>query len=1205
MAASSSNNNDFYATIVGPDNLEGTAFEIGIRADSIVKLYTWDSASSKAIMVGQAYAEPVPGLVHGTPKMLRFTLHGAAVDRYMVVLRNFEFPNNVDAEKKALLRAIPYPYTFASVDDIPRTLGEVVDHKASFVWDQRAMLPLDKNPVHEAGMSRTTRTSNLQDSTKRTKDDVGSLAEKVQALDTAIIEIRDDADLEEEHLKKVDESGQVFSRKAIDNAQYSSVRMRLKITQINDFVTPLRKRHEPHVNELVQAFTDPRIGFVKTEGPMTVTVLEQDVDSRVDLSNLVAKLQDRDVYTYPEGKTVTIVDGRHRREAISRITKMTGGRFDWSRDYIEVLFQYRLDLTLLSDWEVLMLSSQKNQVASLVYEASTLNDILRSIESYSIVFESAYNLPYVKAKNTLIKEDMTKTRFLGAVPDTTVMRYIRCSKSFLPHKEVKRFLFDMCTITSEKRGNQTNLSFVTEPILLQADPHDMLLMLRCADAFYKCRKGDRFYAKEFYQMCLYAIEQLKIAFQEVTVTDSDLDVPPTKPKTFQSFLATPVRHSSSTSVPPLVTLQNALQTFKFNPGDNGKAASAQMKRSFTVLRSKILSHYGVLKKKNPVVPGSDNTESRKRRSGAIDLTKSPEPKLKKPRRTRRSTVDPRSYLYTSDDDSEKNKKKGGSSKNKKDKRKSISNNPPTPLQPHKDPEVQQDGKFDDSLDLDTVPSGYENACKLLKEYDVDGSLTVEEILMMRRFPYARSKDEEKNISEERSITVSDLSSKTLTRRIVDPSLYLRAICIPKDHRAHIFVTYSTIVLLRNLACTWAVYKEGFKDGGVYSSSQLANASVKERWEQTMADMTRDLSTFHSTMLGTSFFDQRKMEVDNNGYTILHGMADPLGMIPHVNRNEVGVASAEDVPTMTNGEWFLAIEKLFPGENALRDPSRRTEWNPIHNTGNHAHDTRKNDVGAARYQSTNNFVTNVLETANNVELAHKRAHMDVWIGILASFLSLDGITPVSDIATVEKLFLPATGGRLLLTGRLAEAQQGHNDFALRHIDELCGYFVILTGTEDANIYLVEHSHKYIFLPEDAKKAILNNLAMTKVTIPANSIFFGHGYLHHAGSEYDASGALRYHAYLRPETVDLEDAIHFNHGGASAAIREGGVGVRRVTRSNVLQQRGEETAQSEGQQSGRPPAEMDDDDDDYDDGNDGDAYMDVDSTSDLNPGAVSEV
>ena len=90
-------------------------------------------------------------------------------------------------------------------------------------------------------------------------------------------------------------------------------------------------------------------------------------------------------------------------------------------------------------------------------------------------------------------------------------------------------------------------------------------------------------------------------------------------------------------------------------------------------------------------------------------------------------------------------------------------------------------------------------------------------------------------------------------------------------------------------------------------------------------------------------------MDEKGYTILEGMADPLGMIPHLSRAEVRVASAEDFPTLTNGEWFQAIEKLFPGEAELRDPARRTDWNPIHNTGNNAHDTKKNDVGAAKYQ----------------------------------------------------------------------------------------------------------------------------------------------------------------------------------------------------------------------------------------------------------------
>ena len=1202
--AGSSNSHAFFEAVVGKGNLDLSPADLGIIADNEVKLYTWDAGTNKPIHVGKALAEPVPGVVPepGARQVLRFSLHGHTIEKSMVSLRTFEFVPTDGEEKSNMLRAIPYPYSFHTTDEVPDTLGRLFDIKGSFLWDQRAMLPMDKNPAIDKDTRSANEVSVLKDTAKVT-DSVNALSEQVQALNTAVVNLLDEEEQEEENLKKSDDSGRTFKRKEMDMTQYATFRMRIKISQIRDFNTPLRDRNERHVQELVDTFTDERIGYQPNEGTMTVTVLDQDVKDRKDLGKLVAFGSQQQLYTYPDSEMVTIVDGRHRREAITRITKMTGTRFDWSRDYIEVLFQYRIDMTIMSDWEVLMLSSHKNQVASLVYEANTVNDVLRSIQSYSIVFQEAYQLSYFQAKTTLIKDDMTKTRFLGALPDSTITRYIRCSKAFLRNEKVKKFLFETCTVTSEKRGNQANLSFVTEPLLLQADEHSMLLMLRCADAFYRGRKRDRFFAKPFYQMCSYAIDQLKITFQEVVVTDSVLEVPPTKPTTFESFLVTPVQHSSSQSVPPIMTLQNTLQTFKYNPADEGKGAFSQIKRSLTVLRTKILKHYGVEKKKNPVVPEAGD----KRNSDILDLTKSPEPPTKK-RRTRRNRLDPALLIDLTGGDKGSNTKKTKKPKNNKGKGKG--NDASTSLRAQGSAQETKEQTFDDSLDLKTVPSGYEDAWKTMQEFDTDGELCLEEILMMRRFPYARSKDDEQKTIEVRSITVPDSTSDTLMKKIVDPSLYLRAICIPQNHRAHLFVTFSSINLYRNLACAWAVFKEGFKPHGVHSTTNLQNASVKEQWETTMADMTRDNQSYHSTVLGTSFFEQRKLEMDQKGYTILEDMADPLGMIPHLSRQEVGVASAEDIPTMTNGEWFLAIEKLFPGENVLRDPTRRTEWNSIYNTGDTSHHTRKNNVGAARYQSTNHFVTNVLETPEYVELAHKRAHLDVWIGMLASFLSLDGISSDSQIESVEQLVLPVTGGRLLFTGRLADAQIGHNDFHLRDILALCGYFVIMTGTEQANIYLMEHSHKYVFLPEDAKKGILENLAMTKITIPATSVFFGHGYLHHAGSEYDGSGALRYHAYLRPETVDIQDAIHFNHAGMSAEIKEGGSGVRMVTRSNNTKggvtNPDTVTAQSNAKQDSKAPNDESDDDDMEDDEDDEvEDGMEVDPDFEYNLKTVGEV
>ena len=275
-------------------------------------------------------------------------------------------------------------------------------------------------------------------------------------------------------------------------------------------------------------------------------------------------------------------------------------------------------------------------------------------------------------------------------------------------------------------------------------------------------------------------------------------------------------------------------------------------------------------------------------------------------------------------------------------------------------------------------------------------------------------------------------------------------------------------------------------------------------------------------------------MDAYGYTILEGMGDPIGMVPHVQLDEMVGTVPPSLPTLTNGEWFLGVSGMFPGEEHLRAEANRTNWNPIVNTGDEARDVLHRDMGAARYQSTNHFVTKVLEENGNVDYAYKRAHIDVWIGMLASMLHLDNASRTSDIDSFEPLYIPVTGGRYLFTGKDCDVQVGHNEFAQRPTGKTPGYFVMVTGPEAVSLYVVDHSHNWISYPEETKKILIENQHLKKITIPGNSVFFGHGYLHHAGAGYSGSNCLRYHTYIRPEEVELPDAIHFSHGNGSATV-----------------------------------------------------------------------
>ena len=268
------------------------------------------------------------------------------------------------------------------------------------------------------------------------------------------------------------------------------------------------------MKELVGLFTDERVGFDTSKGMLWVTSMAQDIGiQRNALSRIVAAATSQaqnGIYTLPDEATVTIVDGSHRREAITRVSKMNGDKFNWSRDYIEVVYKYRLDMTIISSWEVLMLSSNANTITATVYEANTVVDILKTIESYSIVFEEKYKVNYIKAKSSLVLDDMMRTMFLGQLPESTVIRYIRCTKAFFQYDEVKNFLYNECKFATETRGKVSNVQYIQDAGLLNASKADMLLMLRCADAFYKKRKGEKFYPREFYNVCKMGVQILEL-----------------------------------------------------------------------------------------------------------------------------------------------------------------------------------------------------------------------------------------------------------------------------------------------------------------------------------------------------------------------------------------------------------------------------------------------------------------------------------------------------------------------------------------------------------------------------------------------------------------------------------------------------------------------------------------------------------------------
>ena len=835
MAAGPPTDGEFFNALIGPAKLNQTPNERGIVPNSLVKLYVWDSENKKAIWIASASVEEKPGTPKDAEPTLRTQLHGHTVKENMIVLRNFVIGMNPSSLVKAA--DVKYPYTFDTTDDPITTLGQLTGN-ISFVWDLRAMLHLKEVPVTRS--TRSTRSSST--GTSRAHEIVIRPAEKevvikpvsadlvnaVTSLST-VLKTVDLTSNDENQEKANDGTGEEFTRKEFRSSEYGTIRMRVKISQINDFETPLRQRKENFVDELVTLFTDERVGFDTSKGMLWVTSMEKDIGTARDaLSGIVAAARaqaQNGIYTLPDAETVTIVDGRHRREAITRVSKMNGDKYNWSRDYIEVVFKYRLDMQIISSWEVLMLSSNANTITATVYEANTVVDILKTIESYSIVFEAEYKVNYINAKSSLVLDDMMRTMFLGQLAETTVIRYIRCSKAFFKYQDVKNFLYTDCKFASETRGKVSNVQYIQDAGLLNAKEHDMLYMLRCADAFYKSRPGEKFYPKEFYNICSLGLHFLELYNRCVQLQETRLAVPPTKPKTLVEFMNTKIKSTGTIFMSPLESLMNILKTFKHVPTEPAKGASI-MKRSYRLLAKKICTFYGVddpATTEPPRVP-KDRPErppsSRIRDHSTIDLTDEnapTEPPKKKPN-TRRGKFNPKNKPKPPT----KPVTRSNSGRGRK---------PSTSLSATESTRQTEDHKFDDSIDVDVVPAGYEERFRYMKdEFNQKIDLSLEDVLMMRRFPNQRDRREEMDLLATRTITIP-ADQNNLGEDIVDVSGYLRAICIPENHRAHLFVSFSCIRLYRNLACMWGIYGEAFKKGGVYYQDDDISENLGENWER--------------------------------------------------------------------------------------------------------------------------------------------------------------------------------------------------------------------------------------------------------------------------------------------------------------------------------------------------------------------------------------
>lgn len=317
--------------------------------------------------------------------------------------------------------------------------------------------------------------------------------------------------------------------------------------------------------------------------------------------------------------------------------------------------------------------------------------------------------------------------------------------------------------------------------------------------------------------------------------------------------------------------------------------------------------------------------------------------------------------------------------------------------------------------------------------------------------------------------------------------------LPKEHRAKWFLTANLCSAFNSIAKRHA--------------SRLAQyADESSPWDNFLL----------LDNLQVQYFAVLNLELSNRGYTIVEGVADwadiphnllsPLCGLPEVSR----LLKKRSVRAL-----FEFVEKSFPGERQVITTGAATGWHTIANTAVDKTDRASRRRGTTRFQCNTRLLCDIMETDENVWLAQTRAFLDFYV---CTFMK--NIAPCN----YEDMAIPKTGGRFLMTGKGCLPQTGHNDFPHTLETNSPGYFAIVT-MEETGLYVCDFSNQFVFSSDAQKKHLVQGLAMTHIIIPANSIFFGHGHLQHAGDGYRGSRCLRYHIYFAPTGYRIGDSISF--------------------------------------------------------------------------------
>lgn len=351
--------------------------------------------------------------------------------------------------------------------------------------------------------------------------------------------------------------------------------------------------------------------------------------------------------------------------------------------------------------------------------------------------------------------------------------------------------------------------------------------------------------------------------------------------------------------------------------------------------------------------------------------------------------------------------------------------------------------------------------------------------------------------------------------------FLEALFIPHQHRGNIFIRDKEILRRNHHMVFWRAAHNYFRahKEEIPPSLQVARC---EDVSETMSTWSTVISTDYMAKV---YFAGKREELENKGFCILESFLDD-GRVPESVIAPVG----EDKDMFKKLRAFFS--STFPGEMAIRNPDNRKIWNWIVNDGRRVVDEKNGLKGIGRYITTNVAVTTDIEQSeSDVCVAVSRAFLDLRIAqIMAAVVPWDN-TNLSH----EKMSVPNTGGRWMLTGKSCQRQTLHTDFptmSRKHVvrgTKNPGYFTVTTGEMEVPLWVCPYSHKMVAMASESSiRALSRGSVAGRVRIPPYSIFVGRGDLFHGGAAAQDSsmkdGDLRYHLYFVPHSHALPNAVH---------------------------------------------------------------------------------